>query len=77
MSAVGALRQLVNPQLTCSACKSLVFDKLSITQNDYATYLSRQPRLWDGTRSYAPANVALCPSGFFNQFFASSAAARL
>jgi len=24
-------------------------------------------RFFDGTRSYVPANVALCPSGFFNQ----------
>jgi len=47
-----------------------VFSKLSGTgQNSFLNYLSLKPRFYDGTRSYAPAKVALCPSGFFNQFF--------
>jgi hypothetical protein len=72
MSALGALRQLLKPQQACTNCNTFVFNKLqNITQNNFASYLSRQPRFWDGLRSYAPQHVGFCPSGFFNQFFCS------
>jgi hypothetical protein len=66
-SAVTALRALLNPKPPC--CSKFVFDKLQaqgsdINQSKFFDYISRKPRLWDGTRSYAPANVALCAGGW-------------
>src|SRR5205085_5014140 len=59
----------INGQQSCSLCSLYVFNKLSGTnQTSFYNYLSFPPRLFDATGSYAPANVALCPSGFINQF---------
>ncbi len=66
MSALKALRTLV--QSPCPACDSWVFNKLPGTnQASFREFLSRPPLLLDGTRSYAPQNVAFCPSGLLNQ----------
>lgn len=68
MSALGALKNLL--QSPCPACNSWLFNKLSGTnQASFYQYLSLRPRFWDGTRSYAPANQALCPAGFWSQLF--------
>ncbi|MEQ1949705.1 MAG: hypothetical protein ABL995_21145 [Bryobacteraceae bacterium] len=65
MSALAALKSLAQ---SCTACQYWVFDKLSgINQSNFSSFLSRPPRFWDGTKSYAPANVGFCPGGFFNQ----------
>lgn len=71
MSALTTLKaQLQSP---CPACNTWVFNKLSgpnpgANQTSFFQYLSRPPRFWDGTRSYAPLNQALCPSGLWGQF---------
>jgi hypothetical protein len=71
LSALSALRNLL--QSSCSGCNLWVFSKLSGTdQGSFSKYLSLAPRLWDGTRSYAPSSVAFCPSGFFSQHFSCS-----
>ena len=52
----------------CLACKIWVFDLLpGYSQAGFAGFLSRRPRFFDGTRSFAPANVGFCPSGPLNQ----------
>jgi hypothetical protein len=69
-SALDRLRLLMNPTQTCNLCSIYVFSKLPGTsQTSFYNYLSLPPRLFDGTRSYAPANVALCPSSLYNQLF--------
>lgn len=66
MSALGQLKVLL--QSPCQECDNWVFSILpGKSKADFLKYLSRPPRFWDGTRSYAPANEALCPSGFWNQ----------
>ena len=67
MSALKALRTLV--QSPCPACDTWVFNKLPGTnQASFREFLSRQALLLDGTRSFAPQDVAFCPSGPWNQF---------
>jgi hypothetical protein len=66
-SALSFLRALLRQP--CPACQTWVFDKLpERTQASFSAYVSRKARLWDGTRSYVPANTALCRSGLWNQF---------
>jgi hypothetical protein len=68
LAALGALRSLLGGS-QCTSCTGNVFSKLpGYDQMSFFNYLSRQPRLWDGTQSYVPQHVGLCPSGFFNQF---------
>jgi hypothetical protein len=70
MSALAYLRTLL--QSPCSACTTQVLKYLPGTsQAGFLDYVSLTPRFFDGSRSYAPSNKALCPSGFFNQFFCS------
>ncbi len=69
-SALTSLKAIL--QSPCPACNAWVFNRLlsidpGASQTSFFQYLALKPRLWDGTRSYAPANVALCPSGFFNR----------
>jgi len=67
MSALSALRTLV--QGPCTGCNNWVFPELpGYSQKDFSSYLSRKPRLWDGTRSYVAIDIALCPSGFFSKY---------
>ena len=66
LDGLRALRNLL--QAPCSACNTWVFSKLTGTdQASFFRYLSLRPRFWDGTRSYAPAQTAFCPSGWLNQ----------
>ena len=68
MSALSALRTLV--QGPCTGCNNWVFNHLpGYSQPEFSNYLSRKPRLWDGTRSYVAIDIALCPSGFFSKNF--------
>jgi hypothetical protein len=74
MSALSSLKVLL--QSPCPACNTWVFNRLQgidpgATRTSFFQYLSVKPRLWDGTRSYVSANVALCPSGFWNQLSCS------
>jgi hypothetical protein len=65
-SALGALKTLI--QSPCTACDTWVFNKTPGTSKaSFLSFLSRPPRFWDGTRSFAPANVAFCPAGFWSQ----------
>jgi hypothetical protein len=67
-SALSALRLLLKS--SCFLCNLWVFTKLPGTdQTSFFNYLSLSPRFYDGTRSYAPANIALCRAGWFRQLF--------
>ena len=53
---------------SCPGCSTYVFNILGGNQQEFYKYLARSPRLFDGTRSNAPANV-LCGPGFLNWLF--------
>ena len=67
MSALSQLKALL--QSPCQACQDSVFSKLSGTdQASFLKYLSLPPRFWDATRSYAPADEALCATDWQHFF---------
>jgi hypothetical protein len=64
--ALGKLRMKMLS--SCPACSTYVFNILGSNQQQFYKYLTRAPRLFDGTRSNAPTSV-FCPSGFWSQTF--------
>ncbi len=68
LSALAGLKLLL--AAPCPSCQTLIFNHLvGKTQIGFYNYLSLRPRLWDGTRSWAPGRTAFCANGIYYSLF--------
>ena len=67
VSALKSLKAIFDAP-SCPACDTYLYAKLPvITRGVMRSFLSRPPRWWDATKSFAPYDVALCASGIVAQ----------
>jgi hypothetical protein len=72
MSAFNQMKTLL--QSPCPGCDTWVFGKIpDADRTSFLKYLSLPPKFWDGTRSYAGADDALCAKDWQHVFGAGCA----